>query len=45
MAGGEAGVDKAIDLLTEQFIRTLHLMGISSVAELRSRGRELVSRA
>jgi L-lactate dehydrogenase (cytochrome) len=42
MAGGEPGVDKVIDILTDQFIRTLHLMGVSSVAELRARGRELL---
>jgi len=42
MAGGEPGVDKVIDILTDQFVRTLHLMGISSVAELRERGRDLL---
>jgi L-lactate dehydrogenase (cytochrome) len=42
MAGGEPGVDKVIDILTDQFVRTLHLMGISSVAELRAGGRELL---
>jgi L-lactate dehydrogenase (cytochrome) len=42
MAGGEPGVDKVIDILTDQFVRTLHLMGITSVAELRERGRELL---
>jgi L-lactate dehydrogenase (cytochrome) len=42
MAGGEAGVDKVIDILTDQFVRTLHLMGVSSVAELRAGGRELL---
>jgi L-lactate dehydrogenase (cytochrome) len=42
MAGGEPGVDKVIDILTDQFIRTLHLMGVSSVAELRAGGRELL---
>jgi len=42
MAGGEPGVDKVIDILTDQFIRTLHLMGISSVAELRASGRDLL---
>jgi L-lactate dehydrogenase (cytochrome) len=43
MAGGEPGVDKVIDILTDQFIRTLHLMGVSSVAELRAGGRELLT--
>jgi len=42
MAGGEPGVGKVIDILTDQFIRTLHLMGISSVAELRASGRDLL---
>jgi L-lactate dehydrogenase (cytochrome) len=42
MAGGEPGVDKVIDILTDQFVRTLHLMGVSSVAELRASGRDLL---
>ena len=42
MVGGEPGVDKVLDLLAAQFTRTLHLMGISSVAELRAAGRELL---
>jgi L-lactate dehydrogenase (cytochrome) len=44
MAGGEPGVDRALDLLSEQFIRTMHLLGIGSVAELRAAGRDLVIR-
>ena len=40
MVGGEAGVDKALDILADQFRRTLHLMGMGSVAELRACGRE-----
>jgi L-lactate dehydrogenase (cytochrome) len=43
MAGGEPGVDKVVDILQDQFVRTLHLMGISSVAELRAGGRELLA--
>jgi L-lactate dehydrogenase (cytochrome) len=42
MAGGEPGVDKVVAILRDEFVRTLHLMGISSVAELRERGRELL---
>jgi L-lactate dehydrogenase (cytochrome) len=42
MAGGEAGIDKAIDILTDQFQRTLHLLGMRSAAELRANGRELL---
>jgi L-lactate dehydrogenase (cytochrome) len=45
MAGGEAGVDKALDILTGQFTRTLHLLGVRSVRELREGGRELLVRA
>jgi L-lactate dehydrogenase (cytochrome) len=43
MVGGEAGVDKVLDILADQFTRTLHLMGVSSVAELRSGGRQLIT--
>ncbi len=42
MVGGEPGVDKVLDVLADQFTRTLHLMGMSSVAELRAAGRELL---
>ena len=42
MAAGEPGVDKALSLLTAQFRRTLHLLGIGSVAELRKHGPELL---
>jgi L-lactate dehydrogenase (cytochrome) len=42
MAGGEPGVDKAIDILADQFKRTLHLLGMRSAAELREHGRELL---
>ena len=42
MAGGERGIDKAIDILTDQFNRTLHLLGMRSAAELRAHGRELL---
>jgi L-lactate dehydrogenase (cytochrome) len=45
MAAGEAGVDKALDLLTDQFTRTLHLLGVRSVSELRAGGRELLAQA
>jgi L-lactate dehydrogenase (cytochrome) len=44
MAGGEAGVDKALDILAGQFTRTLHLLGMGSAAELRAHGRELLVR-
>jgi L-lactate dehydrogenase (cytochrome) len=45
MAAGEPGVDKALDLLAEQFRRTLQLLGVTSAVELRERGAELLIRA
>ncbi len=42
MAGGEPGVDKALDILAEQFRRTMQLLGVRSVAELRAAGPELL---
>jgi L-lactate dehydrogenase (cytochrome) len=44
MAGGEPGVDKALDILAAQFKRTMQLLGVRSVAELRAYGRELLTR-
>lgn len=34
MAGGEAGVDRAIEILRDQIVRTVKLLGVSSLAEL-----------
>jgi L-lactate dehydrogenase (cytochrome) len=45
MAGGEAGVDRALDILTGQFRSTMQLLGVTSVPELRKHGRELLARA
>jgi L-lactate dehydrogenase (cytochrome) len=42
MAGGEAGVGKALDILAAQFKRTMQLLGVRSVAELREAGPELL---
>jgi L-lactate dehydrogenase (cytochrome) len=42
MAGGEAGVDKALHILAAQFRRTMQLLGVRSVAELRSLGSSLL---
>jgi L-lactate dehydrogenase (cytochrome) len=42
MAGGDPGVNKALDILADQFRRTMQLLGVSSVAELRSLGTELL---
>jgi L-lactate dehydrogenase (cytochrome) len=44
MAGGEAGVDRALDILVAQFTSTMQLLGVTSVGELRKRGRELLAR-
>jgi L-lactate dehydrogenase (cytochrome) len=43
-AAGQPGVEHAIDLLVAQLRRTLQLMGVTSVAELRQHGDELVAR-
>src|SRR6201996_7153092 len=45
MAGGSAGVDRALDLLTWQFKSTMQFLGMTSVAELRKHGAELLTRA
>jgi len=45
MAGGEAGVDRALDLLTGQFRSTMQFLGMTSVAELRKHGPDLITRA
>ena len=34
MAGGEAGVDRAIEILSEQVSRTMRLLGVNSLEEL-----------
>jgi L-lactate dehydrogenase (cytochrome) len=44
MAGGEPGVNKALDILAAQFKRTMQLLGVPSVAELRAQGPELLTR-
>jgi L-lactate dehydrogenase (cytochrome) len=45
MAGGEAGVDRALDLLSRQFLSTMQFLGVTSVTELRKHGRDLITRA
>ena len=45
MVGGEAGVDRALDLLIGQFRSTLQFLGMTSVAELRKHGPDLLTRA
>lgn len=37
MAGGREGVDKTIDILRTEIVRTMRLLGVSSVAELEPR--------
>ena len=37
MAGGRAGVDRAIAILQEELVRTMKLLGVSSIAELEPR--------
>jgi L-lactate dehydrogenase (cytochrome) len=44
MAGGTAGVDRALDLLHGQVRRTMQFLGVTSVEELRKHGRELITR-
>ncbi len=44
MAGGEAGVDRALDLLIAQFRSTMQFLGMTSVAELRKHGPDLLTR-
>lgn len=45
MAAGETGVDRVAEILGAQFRRTLQLLGVTSVSELRARGTELVRRS
>ena len=44
MAGGEPGVNRALDILAAQFKRTMQLLGVRSVAELRAAGPDLITR-
>jgi len=41
-AAGQLGVERAIDLLVEQLRRTMRLLGVVTIAELRRGGDELV---
>ncbi len=43
-AGGERGVSRALDLLTDELKRAMQLVGVTSLAELRDRGPELLRR-
>jgi L-lactate dehydrogenase (cytochrome) len=44
MAGGEAGVDLALGLLAAEFTRTLGLLGVASVTDLRGAGEHVLRR-
>ena len=35
MAGGKAGVDRTIEILQTQIIRTMKLLGVKSISELK----------
>ncbi len=37
MAGGRAGVDRVIEILSEEVVRTMKLLGVSSIEELEPR--------
>ncbi len=43
MAAGEKGVDRALELLRAEFRRTMQLLGVTSVGELRARGPAALS--
>lgn len=43
MAGGEAGVDHALAILSREFRLALQLLGVTSVADLRKRGKDLLA--
>jgi L-lactate dehydrogenase (cytochrome) len=42
MAGGTVGVGHSLDLLAEEFTRTLRLLGVTSVTELRKHAQDLL---
>ena len=44
MAGGEAGVDRVLEILAREFRLTMQLLGVTSVTDLRKRGKELLVR-
>ncbi|MFX0581229.1 alpha-hydroxy acid oxidase [Nocardia nepalensis] len=44
MAGGEPGVDRAIDILRTQIVRTMKLLGVRSIDELEPRHVRLLER-
>jgi L-lactate dehydrogenase (cytochrome) len=42
MAGGEAGAARALELVGREALNAMQLLGATSVADLRSRGADLV---
>jgi L-lactate dehydrogenase (cytochrome) len=44
MAGGSAGVDRALDLISRQFKSTMQFLGVTSITELRKHGLSLLTR-
>lgn len=44
MAGGEPGVDRAIDILRTQVVRTMKLLGVSAIGELEPQHVRLLER-
>jgi L-lactate dehydrogenase (cytochrome) len=44
MAGGEAGVDRVLLIVERELRTTMRLLGVTSVADLRKRGSELITR-
>jgi L-lactate dehydrogenase (cytochrome) len=34
MAGGEQGAQRAVDILSQELVRSMQLLGVTSVAEL-----------
>ncbi len=43
MAGGEAGVDRALTILSTEFTRTMQLLGVTSIKALRDEGPNLLT--
>jgi L-lactate dehydrogenase (cytochrome) len=43
-AAGEAGVSRVIEVFAEQLQRTMQLLGVTTIAQLRERGKDLVQR-
>jgi L-lactate dehydrogenase (cytochrome) len=44
MAGGEAGVDRTLSIVTKELHTTMRLLGVTSIPDLRKRGKELLTR-